>query len=286
MAIGCPVCGVGDWRFCSNCGFRSRRFNDGIFEAVDIAPSTDYPDDGHSRLFALEDSSFWFAHRNAVIAACVRHYPWQGACLDVGGGNGFQTRMLAALGPRAVLIEPSITGCRNAAKRAIRAVVRGKLETLGLKDETVGAIALFDVAEHIEDPSALIDECVRVLRPGGLMYLTVPALPWLWSEEDVYAKHKRRYSATMLRALIVRHRLEVEYLSYFFIPLVPAVFLSRVVPSWLGLRSSRDSVNDEHAARGIAGALMRRLLMCELGRVVNAERLVIGSSLICVARKT
>jgi hypothetical protein len=44
---------------------------------------------GDSDCFALEDSSFWFAHRNACLLAVLRQFPTIGPFFDVGGGNGF-----------------------------------------------------------------------------------------------------------------------------------------------------------------------------------------------------
>jgi len=51
------------------------------------APDVSYPDEGTEFCFALENESFWFAHRNRVILEAVRRAPPAGALYDVGAGN-------------------------------------------------------------------------------------------------------------------------------------------------------------------------------------------------------
>ena len=48
-----------------------------------------YPSSDNELCYQIEDTSFWFQHRNRCIANCVRAYPPSGVVFDVGGGNGF-----------------------------------------------------------------------------------------------------------------------------------------------------------------------------------------------------
>jgi hypothetical protein len=43
-----------------------------------------YPDDGNSLCFLVEDSSFWFEHRNQCILQAIRQFPPPGPVFDVG----------------------------------------------------------------------------------------------------------------------------------------------------------------------------------------------------------
>jgi len=49
-----------------------------------------YPTDGNDECFGIEDSSFWFRHRNSCIVELVKMFPPQGSgpIFDVGGGTG------------------------------------------------------------------------------------------------------------------------------------------------------------------------------------------------------
>ena len=66
-----------------------------------------YPLEGEN-LHQIEESSFWFKHRNACIEAAVKCHPPRsgGPIFDVGGGNGFVTLGLIRAGFETVLVEP------------------------------------------------------------------------------------------------------------------------------------------------------------------------------------
>ena len=64
-------------------------------------------------------------------------------------------------------------------------------------------VTSMDVIEHLDDDAALADYR-RVVRPGGLVLLTVPAYQWLWSDHDTWAAHRRRYSRPTLVAAVDR----------------------------------------------------------------------------------
>ena len=83
-----------------------------------------YPDDGNAFCFAVEDSSFWFRHRNRCILEAIKLFPPTGAIFDVGGGNGYVARSIQDLGLEVVLVEPGLVGVRNELKREVRQVVR------------------------------------------------------------------------------------------------------------------------------------------------------------------
>ena len=65
-----------------------RRVKDGFWRYendVDVS----FPPAGHSILSEIEPNSYWFKHRNNVIASVVRQYAPDGPIFDIGGGNGF-----------------------------------------------------------------------------------------------------------------------------------------------------------------------------------------------------
>lgn len=244
-----------------------------------------YPEQGNADCFALEDESFWFAHRNACIVSAAGRYPPPGAIFDVGGGNGFVSIGLQSAGFPVVLVEPGVTGARNALGRGVRHVVCASLDGAGFRAGTLPAVGLFDVLEHIEDDGAFLGQLHGGLQAGGHLYLTVPALRALWSEEDEIAGHFRRYRLGQLEKLLARTGFEVLFGSYFFLPLPLPIFLLRTLPARLGRRRPADlnTYRSEHrrGTRPAAAALWRgeqRLLRAGV-------RLPIGSSCLVVARK-
>jgi len=76
------------------------------------------------------------------------------------------------------------------------------------------AVGLFDVMEHLEEERPVLEAAHRVLRPGGILLVTVPANESLWSYFDVLACHKRRYGKAQLRERLVGAGFEIQFLSY------------------------------------------------------------------------
>ncbi len=81
-----------------------------------------YPENGNNTCFQVEDSSYWFQHRNAVIRTLIQRHANAdnaGWFLGIGGGNGFQSKAIQELGISTALIEPGRKGCENALQRGL-----------------------------------------------------------------------------------------------------------------------------------------------------------------------
>jgi SAM-dependent methyltransferase len=286
----CLVCGksptVQPGAFaCAACGVDLTREPDGAFIAHHET-ALSYPDDGAALLAGTEDTSFWFRHRNDVIAALLERFPVDGPLWDVGGGNGYQARMLERSGRVVVLVEPGATGCKNALSRGVSAVVRATLDAVKLPPASLAAVTLFDVIEHLEDPARLLGECRRVLRANGRLLVTVPAYETLWSDEDDYAQHHRRYTRSRLEQELRGAGFSIDYASYFFQPLVAPIFLLRSLPYRLsGKRSVAQSTDvGEHAPGGLSQRAVEWLLARELTAMRAGAELRFGGSIVAVAR--
>ena len=145
-------------------------------------------------------------------------------------------------------------------------------------------LLLLDVLEHFEDDRAVLRSASSVLAPGGLLVVTVPAMPSLWSDYDVRCGHCRCYTRRSLLELMHECGFESVFTSYFMCMLAPALFLRRR----LRLRGSRD------CGGGISALEFRpgRLVSGVSAASASLERLFLGpgfrlpwgSSLIAAAR--
>lgn len=248
-----------------------------------------YPESGNALCFAVEESSFWFEHRNQCILAAIRLFPPAGAVFDVGGGNGFVARAIQEAGFDVVLLEPGLQGVRNALKRGIRLVVRSTLEDAGVVAATLPAVGLFDVIEHIRDDRHFLLRVRTLMTPGGRIYITVPAHRFLWSGEDVLAGHLRRYTLHDLSDVLERAGYSIDYASYFFSFLPIPIFIRRVLPFRLGRspnKMSEAAVRADHEVeRGLAANLLRIATRRELRKIAQGRSLKHGASCLVVARK-
>jgi SAM-dependent methyltransferase len=251
-----------------------------------------YPSNGNNQCFKIEDKSFWFQHRNACIVELVKRFPPRGSgpIFDVGGGNGYVARGLMDAGWDVVLVEPGPAGARNAKKRGLQHVVCATTQSAGFKPGSMPAIGVFDVVEHIEDDVAFLRHLHDLLEPGGMLYLTVPAYNCLWSDEDVYADHYRRYGMRGLRNLCSESDFEVKLLTGIFKWLITPIFLFRAMPYRL-LGKSKKTIGDlkaisaDHTLPPWLKPLASASQAKERRLVSESQTVSFGASLLLAARK-
>ena len=200
------------------------------------------------KMFRLEDSYWWFvARRRLVRDLLARYLPGVGGpgvrILDVGCGTGATLGVLAEFGEKAagdrrppfvVGIDSSPQALWYSRRRGEYQLVQARGEALPVRDGSVDVITALDLLEHIPDDAAAAAEFARALRPSGLLLVTVPALPWLWSEHDEALDHLRRYQARRLRRILEEAGLEIQRLTplitLLLLPIAALRLLQRLLP--------------------------------------------------------
>lgn len=264
-----------------------RQQDDGIWIAQ-TQHAIAYPEIGNEASFALEEHSFWFQHRNRCILAYLKRFPPAGALFDIGGGNGFVAQALHASGFPVALVEPGPAGAKHGKQRGIPDVICATLADAQFLPRTLPAIGMFDVLEHIDDDAAALASVHRVLVDAGLLYLTVPAYSWLWSYEDEYAGHCRRYTCASLRTRLRRAGFDVLAATYIFSFLPAPVLLWRTLPTLLGMRrhhAAQTAATEHQMTPGLGGRFLNWLLRKEHERLVSGGVIPFGGSCLVVAKK-
>lgn len=261
---------------------------DGVWSPGAISEIS-YPDDGNEVCFQVEESSYWFKHRNDCIVELVRRHQPGGTIYDIGGGNGFVSKALQDAGWEVALVEPG-SGAENARRRGVERVVRATLEDALFEPGSFPAACAFDVIEHIEDDLSFLEEIHNLLEPGGMLYLTVPAYEWLWSQEDINAGHFRRYDLERLESVLGEAGFEPTYSSAFFGWLVSPLFLVRSLPYRFGGKKEKGAetlldTKSSHSLPPALGVITERLHRRERHMLRDGIAKKTGTSLICTARK-
>ncbi len=251
-----------------------------------------YPNEANDLCFEVEDRSFWFCHRNDCILELLKQFPPGGIVYDIGGGNGFVAKALEDKGFQTVLVEPGQSGIDNARKRGLKNMIYARLEDLDPQFHSLPAVGLFDVLEHIENPAEFLKILSSVMIPGGMLYITVPDFGFLWSHEDVFARHFRRYSLKNIKRVLIENGFTIEYAAYFFLLLPVFIFLLRVIPYRVGFRKRelhtvKKKINRDHAQiqeAGILGKWVHKIFRWELKRIRRKKNIPFGSSCLLAAR--
>jgi SAM-dependent methyltransferase len=183
--------------------------------------------------------------------------------LDAGAGQGTFSKRLERLGFEVTSVDGA-----PAAVEVLRARVRGPvyeaaLEALPFEDASFDAAVLGEVLEHVEDDVAGLREIARVLRPGGVVAISVPRNPAWFGPSDRWAGHVRRYTRERLAAAISGAGLDLE----------------RLVPWGFPVSSLYHRLAyDRHVARSGAAApkAWQRPALALLGAALQADRLFLG----------
>ena len=275
------------WSICSGLHLKE----DGIWYTKQKTELS-YPEEGYERCFEVEDNSFWFRHRNKCILTLIQQYPPEnhGPIFDIGGGNGYVSRAISNYGLDVVLLEPGIDGVRNAKKRGVDQIICGSFEDVEFIPESLPGVGLFDVIEHIEDDLSFLKALNPLLKRSGKLYITVPAYSFLWSNEDVLAGHRRRYTTKTLSEKLNLTGFCVDFCTYYFRPLPLLIFLLRTIPYKMGFTKetiNKAHVSREHAAKNkMFGQFLDVILSSEIRNIQHKTSMHFGGSCLLVATRS
>ncbi|MCI5156937.1 MAG: class I SAM-dependent methyltransferase [Candidatus Electrothrix sp. AUS1_2] len=272
---------------CQSCGYSPSNSDGFLTFAPKLAvDDSHFPLDAFKKLADLEAKNFWFSSRNQLIIWAIRkQLPQMNRYLEIGCGTGFVLSDMVEAYPKV-----TVTGSEISSIGLIYASQRVKNAELIQMDarcipyaEEFDAIGAFDVLEHIEEDEKVLSEMLYALRPGGIIVITVPQHTWLWSQQDEYACHVRRYNAFELLNKVNHAGFEMVTKTGFVSLLLPFMFLSRLV-------SNRQAGNNKDA---FAELRMPGWLNRVFGAVMAVERRLIriggrfscGGSLLLVAQK-
>jgi SAM-dependent methyltransferase len=150
-------------------------------------------------MLALDERHWWYRGRRRVLGAVLDgiDLPPAARLLDAGCGSG---RTLDDLARYGLVSGMELNPLGVTAARARGHEVReGRVEAIPYEDASFDLVTCLDVIEHTDDDAVSLRELRRVTRPGGVLVVTVPAHPALWSRHDEVNGHRRRYTRRSLR---------------------------------------------------------------------------------------
>lgn len=116
--------------------------------------------------------------------------------LDFGAGTGNLTRHLLGLGAAVVASDVS-AGCLRELKSSAKKAERLELSPLNghdlsqFPDESFDMVATYSVLHHVPDYLAIVSEFIRVVKPGGIVYIDHEVCPAYWESRPEYLAYCR-----------------------------------------------------------------------------------------------
>ena len=202
--------------------------------------------DEYKYLYELEEHHWWFVGMRKVVAALLDGVVSgeQRRILDAGCGTGLMMAWLRRYGKDAAIfgLDYDPYAVRYTSGRGEKCVAQGSIATMPFPAESFDVVTSFDVLDSFRVADAMVPfaELARVVRPGGLLLVRVPAFQSLYSQHDraVYTEH--RYTAGELCARLEEQGLKVERVTYANSILFPVVLVWR----WLTRSDRTDAQSD------------------------------------------
>lgn len=193
----------------------------------------------YTATYTLEERFWWFEGMRQIGRAFLdEHYAPGGRLkiLDVGCGTGANLQLLLSRYGRPIGLDFAHEAVRLASTRASRVPVQGSADDIPFADASFDLVTAFGVMCQlgVRSDREVLDECYRVLRPGGRLLIRVPAFELLRAQHDRLGETRHRYTAPEVRTVMADSGFDVEkctHVNTLLFPFAAAKRLSeRIIP--------------------------------------------------------
>jgi SAM-dependent methyltransferase len=237
--------------------------------------------------YALEEGYWWFQGMRAIGRAFLDpYYPVGGQLdiLDVGCGTGANLQYLLSRYGAPVGLDFAREAVDRARTRWPGEVVQASGDAIPFADASFDLVTAFGVICQlgVRSDLAVLQEAYRVLRPGGRVFLRVPAYKFLTAQHDRVGETRSRYDSRELRAVMREAGFEIEKCTHANMILFPAAAAKRLSERW---RPPSDQwASDLRPVPAPLNTVFRLLLSAE-APLVRRFDLPYGLSLMALGRK-
>jgi SAM-dependent methyltransferase len=240
----------------------------------------------YSIMARREERHWWYAGMRRVALAVldsVLDGQRNLRILDAGCGTGGTTVELSRFGD-VVGIDLAWEALEPAEDRGLTRLARASIERLPFRTASFDAVTSFEVVYHlgVSSDTCALKEIRRVLKPGGLFLLRVPAHDWLRGEHDRLVHTRHRYSRAEVRRKLEDAAFNVEQLSWANTVLFPPAVAKRLME-----RFTSDSASGEPdlwQPPRVINALLENAVAVESLAIPRRLPLPFGLSVLAVAR--
>lgn len=238
----------------------------------------------YQRMYNAEDNHWWFVGNRKIVFTQIDKIVInkRNKILDVGCGTGITLKCLERYG-LAIGVDLSEEALKFCRLRGHKKLCLADSKNLPFKINSFDIVNASNLLEHLDDDDIALQEFFRILKPNGILVVTVPAFEFLWSGHDEVLHHKRRYTKQSLERKIKKYRFQRIKESYTNFFIFPVVFLIRKIKKKADtkeIRCNLELFKGTPVVNKILGILY--ILEAKLLRIINFP---FGISLIYIAKK-
>lgn len=234
-----------------------------------------------------ERDLWWFQGMNQILFRLLRQYaPDARNVLEGGCGTGYLSMLLEReFGWKMTAIDLSTVGLAYARDRyGLDRIAGADLQSLPFPDVCFDAVLSMDVLVHFPrgEEKRAVSELIRVLKPGGMLFLRVSALDILRSRHSQFAHERQRFTRGRLIEAVEQHGMEVVRSTYANSLLMPVALTKFRL--WEPLTNKPPASGVEPVSPWL-NTLLRMPLEIEARWIGAGLSFPAGQSVVLVARK-
>lgn len=160
----------------------------------------------------IEEKMWWYKARRNIIEEIIKTIINEGRnkiLLDFGAGTGSLSKMM-----NKYIKVKAIDNNQEVLKYSVFPITITNLQSFSAEN-SYDVITAFDVLEHCHNDEEIIEKFAKILKPDGIIFITVPAYQFLWSSYDDAACHFRRYTIKKIQKKFKKNGFVILKTSYF-----------------------------------------------------------------------
>jgi SAM-dependent methyltransferase len=234
-----------------------------------------------------EERHWWYTGMRRVAMAVLAHeLKGRGdlRILDAGCGTGGTTVELRRFGD-VVGVDLAWEALEPAQGRGLRKLARGSIERLPFREASFDAVTSFEVVYHlgVANDVCALGEMRRVLKPGGMLLLRLPAHDWLRGEHDRLVHTRHRYAPGEVHRKLSDAGFRVDRLTWANALLFPPAVAKRMLERFSS-NGSADAEPDLWQPPWPINAALESAVAIEALVIPRGVALPFGLSVLAVAR--
>ena len=232
----------------------------------------------------LEKNHFWHKARRKYILQLLKESSKDVSILDIGCSSGILLNGLVEIGFNV----NSLYGI-DISPKAVQQSKENGIQNSFLMDASYidlkrkfDIIIASDCLEHLEYDEKALRNWYEILKPGGSLYVFVPAFMILWTAHDLANMHFRRYTRKALKKKLYESGFEIYKSSYWNFFLFLPILLFRLISR---LRSTKkQNITGDLEEISIFNGLLFNLINFE-NKLLKYVNFPFGVSTYCIAKK-